>query len=299
MKLKLTNLNLSLQSRTAMNEETIQEYLADMKDGVVFDPIKVVNTREAKYLVDGYHRVEAMKRLGLNEVEALVIPGTKALALREAIGANAKHGLKRTNEDKLNALKLAWENRETLFGVDEPTERELAQIAQVSKTFVHNFLKDLVLVTKTKSENTPSQEPTAEENEAKVTPEKKAANLKRKVDIYGTPIPDRLIEVFAAEMPKYVMKNLKAAGKVLKKANKEQNPTFPAADQFAIAAYDKLMMRLKDHSVHCVCRVCLGEGCASCRKLGYLTPCLYDMLPSEYKFDPKKKMNIRACVRAN
>lgn len=283
MIIKLNELDLTLQSRFSMNNEKIEEYAAEMKDGIVFDPIKVIDTRDGKFLVDGYHRVEATKRLGLDEIAAEVVPGTKVVALKEAIAANAKHGIQRTNEDKLHALQMAWENREQLFGYSNPTERELAQIAQVSTGFAHNFKSNITLLTVSKSENEGENKPTAEENEAKVSPQKQAALLKMKVDIYGTPIPEKLLPVFAAALPREATRHLRKASKLIKRAYKLSDVTFPAADQRAVAFLTNLEEHLKRHAAHCVCRACLGKGCDTCHKLGFITPAIYDRLPPELK----------------
>lgn len=283
MNIKINELDLTLQSRFSMNKEKIEEYAAEMKDGIVFDPIKVIDTRDGKFLVDGYHRVEATKRLGLDEIAAEVVPGTKVVALKEAIAANAKHGIQRTNEDKLHALQMAWENREQLFACSNPTCREIAEIVKVSKTFVNDFIKNIRLSAADKSEKEGENEPTAEENEAFVSPQKQAALLKMKVDIYGTPIPEKLLPVFAAALPREATRHLRKASKLIKRAYKMADVNFPAADQRAVAFLTNLEEHLKRHAAHCVCRACLGKGCDTCHKLGFITPAIYDRLPPELK----------------
>ena len=46
-------------------------------------PVVVVDTPEGLLLADGYHRVAASRRLGLEEVEAEVRPGTRRDALQQ------------------------------------------------------------------------------------------------------------------------------------------------------------------------------------------------------------------------
>ena len=55
-----------------------------------------------------------------------------------ALGANGTHGLKRSNADKQNAVKMAYENR-VLLGIGEnPSARVIADLCGVSHTFVQN-----------------------------------------------------------------------------------------------------------------------------------------------------------------
>jgi hypothetical protein len=70
--------------------------------------------------VGRFHRIIAAEELGLVEITADVREGTRRDAILYAVGANAAHGLKRTNRDKRNAVRLllkdpewsAWSNVE-------------------------------------------------------------------------------------------------------------------------------------------------------------------------------------------
>lgn len=278
MIIKINELDLTLQSRFSMNKEKIEEYAAEMKDGIVFDPIKVIDTRDGKFLVDGYHRVEATKRLGLDEIAAEVVPGTKVVALKEAIAANAKHGIQRTNEDKLHALQMAWENREQLFNGKVPNYRELAALANVSLGFIHNH-KDLFTVNKASEEGQGSRS-TMGNTSLRLQLQTSTSS---KIDRFGTPIPEKLLPVFAAALPREATRHLRKASKLIKRAYKLSDVTFPAADQRAVAFLTNLEEHLKRHAAHCVCRACLGKGCDTCHKLGFITPAIYDRLPPELK----------------
>lgn len=60
------------------------------------------------YCVDGDHRLTAASRAGLSEIDALVLPAmTLAEARFAAVGANAQHGLARTNADKRHGVVIA------------------------------------------------------------------------------------------------------------------------------------------------------------------------------------------------
>ncbi len=131
---------VGLQIRCRLSEETIRDYMDAVRDGAVLPPVTVFEDEErgALYLADGFHRVEAARRLAQKTVRAEVRKGGYAEALAYALGANSSHGLRRTNEDKRNAVRVAWENRQMLFGVDNPSARAIAEACGVSQQFVIN-----------------------------------------------------------------------------------------------------------------------------------------------------------------
>jgi hypothetical protein len=120
----------SPQTRAGLNLETVATYAAAMRDGETFQPVVVFQDVERLLLADGFHRVAGAEENGQAEIMADVRQGTAADALRYALGANARHGLPRTNADKRHSVELAlakWPN---------VSDRELAKICAVSPTFV-------------------------------------------------------------------------------------------------------------------------------------------------------------------
>lgn len=61
-------------------------------------------------------------------------------ALKYALKCNTKHGKRVTNEDKQNAMRIAWENREELFG-GEPSQNLFADTCGVSRPTAISFMK--------------------------------------------------------------------------------------------------------------------------------------------------------------
>jgi hypothetical protein len=56
-------------------------------------------------LVDGFHRVEALIEVGRTEVEAVVTPATRAVALWLAVQGNMAHGLQLTAQEKREGFR--------------------------------------------------------------------------------------------------------------------------------------------------------------------------------------------------
>lgn len=75
-------------------------------------PIEVWEVKSgALVVVDGYHRWGAAKIAGLRTVRVTIVgKGDHDDARAYALGANAGHGLKRTNADKRRAVRLALEH---------------------------------------------------------------------------------------------------------------------------------------------------------------------------------------------
>lgn len=120
------------QSRAGLHVETITEYADAMRDGDTFPPVDVYHDGESYWLADGFHRVEAAYKAGLTRLSANVHQGTRRDAVLASVGANARHGLRRTNEDKRRAVQ-------TLLNDDEWgqwSDREIARRAGVSAPFV-------------------------------------------------------------------------------------------------------------------------------------------------------------------
>jgi hypothetical protein len=93
------------QTRATINPATVEEYAQAMKDGAAFPPVVLFG----KILADGFHRIAAAEIAKLKDFPADIRIGSKTDALAYALSANGAHGLRRTNADKKNAVRLALE----------------------------------------------------------------------------------------------------------------------------------------------------------------------------------------------
>ena len=89
------------------------------------------------YIGDGWHRYFALGQLRRGEVPARVHPGGRPAALKHALGANAAHGLRRTNKDKRKAVTVALGEWPKL------SDRAIAEICKVSHTTVIRIRKEV------------------------------------------------------------------------------------------------------------------------------------------------------------
>ena len=127
------------QPRAALDDEILTEYAEAMKAGSEFPPVVVFYDGAAYWLADGFHRVNAAIRAELTGVAAQVIAGTQRDAILYSIGANATHGLRRTNADKRRAVDRLLRDDE--WG--KWSDREIARRCAVSNNFVSEFRRSL------------------------------------------------------------------------------------------------------------------------------------------------------------
>ncbi len=127
------------QPRVAINQTTVEEYASDMKEGASFPPVLLFNDGTQHWLADGFHRVLAAESIGLKEIAAVVRQGTQRDAVLYSCGANATHGLRRTNADKRRAVLRLLEDSEW----SKWSDREIARRCGVSHDFVNRMRKSI------------------------------------------------------------------------------------------------------------------------------------------------------------
>lgn len=137
-----------LQQRVWMTDSAIVEWAdqisawrkAGDKDRHL-PPVYLVRQKETLWLVDGWHRTAAYERAGEAVIQAEIVDGTWRDAVLASIGANAEHGIRRSNEDKVKAVttllqdpewrKLSDRRLAELAGVTHPTVAKLRSTVKV------------------------------------------------------------------------------------------------------------------------------------------------------------------------
>ncbi len=115
------------QARVEMHPETVHDYARDMLDGAVFPPIIVHHDGADYWLADGYHRVEAARKIDRETIDAKIQEGTARDAILYGIGANATHGRHRNQADKRRAVEKLLKDPEWVRWSD----RKIAETAKV------------------------------------------------------------------------------------------------------------------------------------------------------------------------
>jgi hypothetical protein len=96
------------QPRSELLIPVMEDYAELMRGGTQFTAIKVFFDGKDYWLADGFHRIGAALRARPNDpIEADVIQGTLSDAQWYSFSANKAHGLPRTPEDRVRAIKAA------------------------------------------------------------------------------------------------------------------------------------------------------------------------------------------------
>jgi hypothetical protein len=127
------------QPRAAIKMDVVREYAEAMAEGATFPPVTVYYDGSDYWLADGFHRVAAAKRIGTVELEAEIRQGTRRDAILHSVGANAQHGLRRTNADKRRAVMALLNDEEWR----QWSDREIARRCGVHNSFVSRIRSSL------------------------------------------------------------------------------------------------------------------------------------------------------------
>ena len=128
------------QARIEINDGIVADYAADMASGAVFPPVVVYFDGADYWLADGFHRVRAASAIDRDEIETEVREGTARDAILHGVGANASHGLRRTQADKRRAIETLLRDPEWANWSD----RQIAKVAKVDHKTVGNFRLELL-----------------------------------------------------------------------------------------------------------------------------------------------------------
>ncbi|MCE9613103.1 MAG: ParB/RepB/Spo0J family partition protein [Lentisphaerae bacterium] len=122
--------DVSTQCRTGIDPATVVQYAEDKRNGATFPPPELYGTKACCWIGDGWHRIEADRKNGLKEIDAILRPGNRLDALRHALKANSSHGKQRSKADKRRAVTLA------LAEFSDLSSRQISELCDVSHTFV-------------------------------------------------------------------------------------------------------------------------------------------------------------------
>ena len=125
--------------RVEMRPEVVNEYAADMLDGATFPPVVLYDDGTDLWLADGYHRVEAARKIGRETIDAQIRNGSARDAILHGVGSNAVHGLRRTQADKRRAVERLLKDPEWARWSD----RKIAEAARVDHKTVAAIRREL------------------------------------------------------------------------------------------------------------------------------------------------------------
>jgi hypothetical protein len=127
------------QPRSSILVDKVAEYTEDMERGDKFPPLVVFFDGAKYWLADGFHRYYASVGRGETKANCYVREGGLRDAIWYSLGANATHGMRRTNQDKQMAVAKALDDAEW----SNLSDVEIAKQCAVAHSFVAKVRKDL------------------------------------------------------------------------------------------------------------------------------------------------------------
>ena len=127
------------QMRIEMKVETVHDYADDMLAGATFPPVILYYDGTDYWLADGFHRVEAARKIDRETIDAEVHEGGAREAILHGIGSNAVHGLRRTQQDKRRAVERLLTDPEWA----QWSDRKIAEVARVDHKTVAKVRREL------------------------------------------------------------------------------------------------------------------------------------------------------------
>lgn len=106
-------LDPSVTARVERPADKVAEYAQEMEDEASFPPVVCYNDGQRVYLVDGWIRYLAAKKLGRKAIAAEVRVGSRKEMRLFASASNASHGLQRTLADRRLAVLITLEEEPT------------------------------------------------------------------------------------------------------------------------------------------------------------------------------------------
>ncbi len=138
-KLSAIRIDGGTQPRTGISEAVVFDYADALRKGEELPPMTCFWDGAERWLADGFHRYHAHTAAGSVEVQVEQISGTRRDAVLYAVGANARHGLRLTPDDKRKAVRTLLEDAE--WG--QWSDRRIAEATNTSPTFVGKVRESL------------------------------------------------------------------------------------------------------------------------------------------------------------
>jgi len=126
------------QPRMSLYEDVVQEYAETLQEGKDFPPVVLFFDGSDYWLADGFHRFHAYSSANKESIPSEIKKGTRRDAVLYSVGANAAHGLRRTNQDKRQAVETLLQDEEW----SKWSDREIARQCGVSHMTVKRIREE-------------------------------------------------------------------------------------------------------------------------------------------------------------
>jgi hypothetical protein len=258
-----------------IDDPTVLKYAALMAEGVVFPEVTIAFDGKDNWLIDGFHRYHATRKLNKTAISAQVGEGTKREAIWMSFAANKDHGLPRqagTLKDML--FKTVFPDKEW----SAETDKGLADWVGASPGYICKCRKEFVL---SKEPAKPKETTTPAVAQPK-SPDVVMDSVRQEVPAHLVPIFERNGEI------RMQIKTLNDILKACREANMKNDPLYAncKVDQLK-SAISNARSVLRFSMAYAVCAYCGGDvnnqECGSCEGRGFLNDQQWRTVPDDMK----------------
>lgn len=298
--------NQGTDVRNEIHNPTVEEYGLAARAKQKLPPLVVYDTPQGMLLADGFHRFFGFEQQGITHYECDVRKGSRADAIKFALGCNTTHGLRRSNADKRNAVVIA------LREFPKMSDRSIAEMCKVSNMLVAEIKAEIAAKTEREklaagessftsnpasgSDSTPEKSVTGKDGKTyKVPPRPTNAipeppKKQKALDATGIEVPEEIIPYWDTTFAE-ASRLLNFVSEIrtrLKRAEDTHEPAFREVDTMdSIAKLDQVYADLKRAKPYAVCPSCNGtatKGCETCHGRGFVSEFYWSKcVPAETK----------------
>jgi len=288
------------QPRAAINDAVVVEYRDALDAGAKLPPAIVYYDSTAYWLAAGFHRYHAYTMAGYERMPCEVRRGTRDEAAWFAVSTNQTHGLRRSNEDKAKAVKMALAHPNGVgmsdraiaehVGVDHKTvarcRREMESTGEVPQSTKRTGRDGRTIETGAIGSTAEIPQSTTpdecnyeidDESEEPEAPRLDPNGFPWSDSAYGDVLEFGAFRTYAAE--------LRDIAKQVKRSN-DTNYLTTKFDFSALVASLRAAARILESAAPYAMCDCTGPGCERCQQSGWLTKAQYDLPQEPEVVDP-------------
>lgn len=284
-----------LQPRRIVQQGLVNEYREAIEEAGhwPFPPLQVFRHDdefgERMYVVDGWHRCLAARAAGMEEALCEVRDGTFDMAFAASLSANARHGARRTIEDKHMSVLRALKHP----SMANKSDREIAGACAVSHTYVAQIRRSLAskdaqedpAVQRAESiseriHNPGSGQPAVQPDELPKTAAKASAIASSKPALaaikgHWSVLGHEMESMQVTEKMVVELAKAKWASKITASRMRTTLLDAHAAIKEARDSLDQLSSMIQMSAPYARCSKCMGSGCDHCSGHGWITEAQY------------------------
>lgn len=273
------------QTRAKLNGDTIADYAEDMTEGAKFPPVVVFDDGNEYLLADGFHRVMAAERCGWRDIDAEIHKGSKQDAIKYSLGANNRHGLRRTNADKRYAVGVA------LVEFGKLSDRAIAELCGVGADLVGDARRQ-VSESDTSNLRKPIESDLSEPPPPRIGRDGKSYGPPpsrppvQEKDPNGKVVPKGLLGLWGRRKEiQAMLTQISDIRCAIDRGCEDKDKLFAEINPSSVKAHlDQAYTDIKATAPFCLCPSCQGTGCRACCHRGLIGKFRYDnTIPNEMK----------------